>query len=76
MSNLKNTGIGPITVIIDWLDNCPKCDHEKARVIGFSISTNSLWSGNPVVCNKCGHLGEIDADGENAWVEWDEYFDE
>lgn len=61
-----------ITVAVEWLDNCPACGHEKAAVTGYNITPNNLWSGDQVACMKCGHVGEIDADGENVWVEWDE----
>lgn len=72
MSIREKHGYGPNTVEIDWLDDCPNCGHGKARVTGKSISSNSLWAGDETECAKCGHKGEIDADGENAWVDWDE----
>lgn len=72
MSIRSEHGFGPVTVEIDWLDNCPKCGHEKARVTGWSTTTQQLWAGDEVACAKCGHKGEVDADGENAWVEWGE----
>ncbi len=61
-------------VKVGWLDNCPKCGHEKARVTGWSVSPDELWAGDEVVCAKCGHKGEIKThgDGDNAWVEWGE----
>lgn len=71
MSIREKYGYGPITVEIDWLDDCPCCGHGIANVTGKSISSHSLWSGDSAVCAKCGHKGEIDADGENAWVDWD-----
>lgn len=61
-----------ITVQVNWLDNCPNCGNENAAVTGYRITPNLLKTGNEVKCMKCGHIGEIDADGENAWVEWDE----
>ncbi|WP_435954137.1 hypothetical protein [Dryocola sp. BD626] len=64
-----------ITVKIDWLDNCPKCGHGEAAVTTQGYGSGTLWSGDQVMCMKCGHCGEIDADGENAWVEWNELED-
>lgn len=61
-----------VTVKADWLDNCPKCGNEEAAVTTQGYGGQTLWSGDQVTCMKCGHCGEIDADGENAWVEWDE----
>ena len=72
MSIRTEHGFGPSTVEVEWLDDCPKCRHNKAKVIGWSVTTHSLWAGDEAVCAKCGHKGEIDADGENAWVEWNE----
>jgi len=60
-------------VKITWLDECPKCGYGTAFVSGNGYrTTQSLWSGDSVVCADCGHEGEIEADGENAWVNWDE----
>ncbi|MDL4447726.1 hypothetical protein [Klebsiella michiganensis] len=72
MSIRTEHGYGPLTVTVGWLDNCPKCNNDKASVTGWSVSPDTLWAGDEAVCTKCGHKGEIDADGENAWVEWDE----
>lgn len=60
------------TVKVKWLDDCPSCGFDDAAVTGERITPSLLQSGNSVECLKCGHKGEIDADGENAWVEWDE----
>lgn len=60
------------TVSVEWLDDCPKCGGKTAIVSGNGYRTISLLnSGDVVECAACGHAGEIDADGENAWVEWD-----
>ncbi len=40
-------------------------------VIGTRTSSTRLYTGDYVECMNCGNEGEIDADGENAWVEWD-----
>lgn len=58
------------TVSVNWLDDCPICGHGQAAVTTRGY-TETLWSGDQVTCMKCGNNGEIDADGENAWVEWD-----
>ncbi|PKH21438.1 hypothetical protein CIG19_16700 [Enterobacterales bacterium CwR94] len=61
-----------ITVSVEWLDDCPKCENKIAFVSGPGYRTNTLLkTGDSVSCASCGHAGEIDADGESAWVEWD-----
>lgn len=71
MSIRTEHGYGPLTVTVGWLDNCPNCSNDKVSVTGWSVSPDTLWAGDEAVCTKCGHKGEIDAEGENAWVEWD-----
>ena len=65
-----------VTVKIDWLGDCPVCSHSEASVSTQGCGGSYLWSGDQATCLKCGHRGEIDADGENAWVEWDEVTNE
>lgn len=72
MSIREKYGFGPLTVSVTWLEKCPKCQGDKVNVTGWSVTADALWSGDEAVCAKCGHKGEIDADGENAWVDWDE----
>ncbi|MBH2890547.1 hypothetical protein I5Q39_02235 [Serratia marcescens] len=60
------------TVSVGWLDDCPACGHGIASVTGSGIDNNWLHFGDAVLCDKCGHAGEIDVDGENAWVDWEE----
>lgn len=72
MSIRSEHGFGPLTVEVDWLDKCPSCQHQRARITGWSVTPEVLWAGDEVVCAKCGHQGEIDADGECAWAEWGE----
>lgn len=72
MSIRSEHGFGPSTVEVDWLGKCPKCKHEKAKVTGWSVTPVALWAGDEVMCTNCGHKGEIDGDGDNAWAEWDE----
>lgn len=59
-----------VSVVIEWLDDCPKCGHKQAIVSGTRTSSTRLYTGDYVECLRCGNEGEIDADGENAWVEW------
>ncbi|ELX6537305.1 hypothetical protein SJ766_005016, partial [Escherichia coli] len=53
MSIRTEHGFGPSTVEVDWLDDCPKCQHGKAKVTGWSVTKDSLWAGDEVVCSKC-----------------------
>lgn len=62
MSIRTEHGFGPSTVEVEWLDDCPRCQHGKARVTGWSVTKDSLWAGDEAVCSKCGHKGEIDVD--------------
>lgn len=71
MSIRAKYGFGPVNVEVNWLDKCPNCKNRTVRVTGWSTTPEALWAGDEAVCTKCGHKGEIDADGENAWVEWD-----
>lgn len=72
MSIRAKYGFGPVTVEVDWLHKCPNCNNRTIRVTGWSTTPEALWAGDKAECTKCGHKGEIDADGDNAWVEWDE----
>ncbi|WP_234014831.1 hypothetical protein [Cronobacter dublinensis] len=62
----------PVTVEIDWLDDCPKCGNKKALVTGRLTTAQQLWTGDAIICPNCGNEGEIDADGKNALAEWGE----
>lgn len=60
---------------ITWL-SCEYCDGANAEQSHVVVSTEKgcgfrLYSGDKVECPVCFHHGVIDADGENAWVEWD-----
>ncbi|ELY3857541.1 MULTISPECIES: hypothetical protein [unclassified Providencia] len=57
---------------IPWLGKCPKCAHESARVQTENGKDDWLYSGDKVTCENCGHTGEIEADGECAWCEWND----
>lgn len=57
---------------IDWLDSCSKCDCSEHVVETVEGTKDWLYNGDKVTCGECGHTGEIEADGETAWVNWDE----
>jgi hypothetical protein len=57
---------------IDWLDSCPKCDCSEHVVETVEGTKDWLYNGDKVTCGECGHTGEIEADGETAWVNWNE----
>lgn len=54
---------------IDWLDCCPECGDSVHTVYTKEGSGKWLYDGDRVVC-ACGQVGEIEADGEAAWVNW------
>lgn len=65
------------TLKIYWLNCCDSCnDNEFSYVRTQDGSEEYLWSGDKAECSNCGHKGIIDADGDNAWVEWDEVQEE
>ena len=57
---------------IDWLGKCPKCCSSQLTVETKNGSETWLYDGDKVACD-CGEAGEIDTDGQHAWVNWDEY---
>ncbi len=57
---------------IDWLDSCPKCDCSEHIVKTENGTRKWLYDGDQVTCSKCAHTGEIESDGEIAWVNWRE----
>ena len=57
---------------IDWLDSCPKCGCSKHIVKTEKGCGTWLYSGDAVSCGECGHTGEVEAEGHEAWVEWNE----
>lgn len=60
------------TLKIDWLNQCVKCESHDHTVNTENGSSKWLYDGDKVTCNVCGHAGEIEADGEQAWVNWNE----
>lgn len=56
---------------IDWLDECLKCGSSIHTVKTENGSQKWLYDGDTVKCD-CGQAGEIETDGECAWVNWDE----
>lgn len=45
---------------IDWLENCPVCDHSTAVVYTIG-SKNYLYDGDKVECGNCGMNGLIES---------------
>lgn len=62
----------PNKIEISWLDSCPNCDCSEHVVETVEGTNEWLYSGDKVTCGECEHTGEIEADGETAWVNWDE----
>ena len=56
---------------IDWLDSCPKCGDSQHNVTTEHGSQEWLYDDDKVTCSGCGNTGNIDTDGEAAWVNWD-----
>ena len=64
------------TLKITWL-SCDSCDGGNQPGSFISVTTEKgcgfrLYEGDKAECPCCGATGVIGADGENAWVEWDE----
>ncbi|GEM_PF-3423700 len=64
------------TLKITWL-SCDSCDGGNQPGSFISVTTEKgcgfrLYEGDKAECPCCGATGVIDADGESAWVEWDE----
>ena len=59
---------------IDWGMECPICNHNEATCYSTATQESSyeFMDGDAVVCLKCGNKGEMDADGENSDIAWDE----
>lgn len=59
---------------IDWGMECPICNHNEATCYSTATQESSyeFMDGDVVVCLKCGNKGEMDADGENSDIAWDE----
>ena len=57
---------------IDWGMECPKCNHNEAK-IDSTAEPNSgyeFMDGDVVTCLKCGNTGEMDARGEDSDIYW------
>ena len=59
---------------IDWGMECPICNHNEATCYSTATQESGyeFMDGDAVVCLKCGNKGEMDADGENSDIAWDE----
>lgn len=62
----------PNKIKISWLDSCPNCDCSEHVVETVEGTNEWLYSSDKVTCGECERTGEIEADGETAWVNWDE----
>lgn len=60
---------------IDWLNPCNICDSHELTVNTTKGNYSYLYDGDEVKCN-CGQIGEIDTDGECAWVNWNEEYND
>lgn len=58
-------------LITTWLEDCTYCNHYEAFV-RTNGNPELLCDGDNVKCGACDHTGEIETDGINAWVNWDE----
>lgn len=64
------------TLKIKWL-SCDNCDGGNTEASHVLVTTEKgcgfrLYEGDKAKCPCCGAKGIIGADGENAWVEWEE----
>lgn len=62
------------TLKIKWL-SCDNCTDNQADHVIVQTEKGCglfLYSGDKAECPHCHAKGIIDADGENAWVEWEE----
>lgn len=59
---------------IAWGTGCPKCNHNEATIHSTAEQDSGyeFMDGDEVVCLKCGNKGEMDADGENSDILWNE----
>ncbi len=55
-----------------WLNECHKCGSIKNQIETEKGNEDILFEGDKVLCTDCGNKGSIWADGENAWVTWDD----
>lgn len=65
-------GSSPVTLYTDYEQKC-ECNQEG----GCEACKSSWWAvdGDTVQCSDCGAIGMVSADGEVAYVMWDEESD-
>lgn len=59
---------------INWGMECPRCNHNEA-IIHSTAGKDSgyeFMNGDAVNCLKCGNIGEMDANGEDSDIVWNE----
>ena len=54
---------------IDWLGDCNNCGDSDHAVHTDKGSDKWLYDGDKVFCD-CGQEGDIECDGDVAWVNW------
>lgn len=60
--------------IINWGMESPKCNHNEATIHSTAKKDSGyeFMHGDAVTCNKCGNTGEMDAQGEDSDIVWNE----
>lgn len=59
---------------INWASECPKCNHNEATCFSTAAQESGFefMHGDQVTCLKCGNKGEMDADGDDSDIVWNE----
>lgn len=55
-------------------ESCTQCGHGEAVIQSTAVTGGefSFMTGDSVTCSKCGHTGEMNADGEDSDIWWHE----
>ena len=59
---------------INWGMECPRCNHNEAIIHSTAEKDSGyeFMNGDAVNCLKCGNIGEMDANGEDSDIVWNE----
>jgi len=59
---------------INWGMGCPRCNHNEAIIHSTAEKDSGyeFMNGDAVNCLKCGNIGEMDANGEDSDIVWNE----
>lgn len=59
---------------INWGMECPRCNHNEAIIHSTAEKDSGyeFMNGDAVNCLKCGNTGEMDANGEDSDIVWNE----